>query len=902
MFNKIFLRIAVPVASAIAVVILAVWGIRLTSRVQPGKPNILLITLDTTRADRLGAYGWRHARTPNIDRLAEEGLLFTRAYSAVPMTLPSHATIMTGLYPFYHGVRDNSGFRLAGQARTLAEMLSDHGYRTGAVLAAFVLDAGFGLDQGFDDYLDDVPARSQVERMQVPERNAQKVVDCAINWLKSIGSDKPYFLWCHFYDPHHPYLTPRSFPFYRSHPYDQEIAFVDFHLGRLLDYLEAAPVNDRATIVVLAGDHGEALGEYGEETHAYFAYDSTLHVPLVFKLPDNLRAGTRIDVPVGLVDIMPTILDLAGVPPPGDGEIHGRSLAGVLRGDAGAEESFASRPLYFESYAPAYAFGWAPVRGVRVGQAKYIDSPEPELYLFDTDRWEGAGHNVYERHTDRATELAAILHGVLESPLGTPPLSGTTESLAPEVVQNLRSLGYVAAPGAREPEWTPDDDLKKRLPLYRAILAASSQISSGNFAAGAAMLLDILRQDPDNPRALLLLAEAVVADPDQAEQGLAALEAAAHRSTIESSRRATLLANTGRAYLAREQPARALVAFQEAVDVEPRDPGHLAWLATAYLHLGQPAAALEPARRAVELAPGFDESAALLGLAEFCCGQSEAGARTWGALLTRADNPISVWRLVGWCTRDKVVAARSRGPLLEAASSEAFAGPVRAALQAACGRILLEAGQYQPALSAFRTAGALLGAGDVSSLWWRAKTLQALGRLQEAATLLQEAYQQDQTDIRVVVDLATVRHRLGDTGSAVELLSVYYQDHPENPTAANNLAWMLAERNQQDSDLDQALDLAKYAVQKRGSNSSFVDTLGWVHLKRNDAESAISAFSRAVQLEPTGAEFHFHLGLAYRKDGQYGRAGESFAAAVRLASDPPPAWLGEARSLAAGAP
>ncbi|MHC4768037.1 MAG: sulfatase, partial [Planctomycetota bacterium] len=251
--------IVVTLLAAVAVAALLIrasWRPRAT---EPARPNILLVTFDTTRADRIGAYGWRHARTPAWDGLAAEGVVFDHAMAPVPLTLPSHAAMLTGLYPFANGVRDNSHFILDQSARTAAESLGEQGYQTCAVVAAFVLDHRFGLDQGFDDYRDAIPGRAEFERLEVPARNAQAVVDDAIDWLRGADADRPFFLWCHFYDPHHPYLTPTSFPFYLSHPYDREIAFADHHLKRLLDEVAQHPPNDAPTVVVATADHGEGL-------------------------------------------------------------------------------------------------------------------------------------------------------------------------------------------------------------------------------------------------------------------------------------------------------------------------------------------------------------------------------------------------------------------------------------------------------------------------------------------------------------------------------------------------------------------------------------------------------------------------------------------------------------------
>lgn len=874
-------------------------GLAVRAILRPGgtpanTPNILLVTFDTTRADRIGVYGWRHGRTPAVDKLAAQGVRFTHAFASGPVTLPSHTTMMTGLYPFQHGVRDNIGFELDEGARTLAEVLREHGYQTGAVVAAFVLDSRFGLDQGFDEYRDDLPGHAEFARFQVPERNAEKVVDDAIDWLQHTNGTRPFFLWCHFYDPHHPYHTPETFPFYLSHPYDLEVAFADFHFQRLLDHLEQTPPNQRSTVIVMTGDHGEGLGEHGEETHAYFVYDSTLHVPLVIKLPDESNAGVTIDTPVSLTDIMPTALELAGLPVPEEDEIHGRSLVGVLKGERAALEAFEKRPIYFESYTPAYSFGWAPVRGIRVDGCKYIDSPEAELYLLAENPREGRRHNVHQQHPDLVAELTSAMHNFLNAPLRTQPLSGEMESTEPEVLEKLRALGYVGGTVIETPQWNPEDDLKKRLPLYRAISSASAEISDGNVVTGTSILLNILQVDRDNLRGLWLLAEAVATNPVEAAEGLPVIEAACRNPGFDAAQRAAFLTNCGRAYLGKEDPRRALAFFQQALEVEPGNPTLLDWISTTYLYLGRVSEAVEPARRAAEQAPNMHQLRVFLGLVLFCNEQFEEGAQQWHGLLAGRNAQSTVWYIGALCARDSTITAMAHDPVSRAAADLSLPRPVRAALHATNGQVLYNRGQHGAALIALEAACSLLEPVDVLGLWWRSRTLVSLERIEEARELLEQAYEQDHDQILVVADLAMIWYELGDTAKADRLLSRYYEAHPENPTAANNLAWMLAETAQQGPDLERALDLAKFAVKRRPSSASFTDTLGWVHLKRGDAESAIFAFSRAARLQPSGASHHYHLGLAYRLDGQLDQAQEAFTAAVELAPTPRPKWFQEA--------
>jgi arylsulfatase A-like enzyme len=292
------------------------------------KPNLVLVTLDTTRADHLGAYGYAAARTPNLDALAARGVLFSEAVSTAPLTLPAHSSIMTGMYPAYHGVRINGNAALGRSQQTLAEVLSARGYATGGFVGAFVLDGRWGLNQGFARYDDrfDLEKHKHLDLGAV-QRPGNEVVDAALGWLED-HKDDPFFAWVHLYDPHTPYEPPEPFlSDYRAQGlaglYDGEIAFADQQMGRLSSWLKASGLEQK-TVVVAVGDHGEGLGSHGEGTHGYFVYDYALHVPLIIATPFRELSGVRVTAPVSIVDIFPTVLALTATP--GPAEVHGRSL------------------------------------------------------------------------------------------------------------------------------------------------------------------------------------------------------------------------------------------------------------------------------------------------------------------------------------------------------------------------------------------------------------------------------------------------------------------------------------------------------------------------------------------------------------------------------------------------
>jgi len=338
-----------------------------------GNLNVVLITIDTLRADALSSYGGP-AHTPNLDRLANGGARFTFAHAHTVITLPSHTSILTGHFPYETGIRDNSGFRVHDGTQTIANRLKALGYATGAFVGGFPLTKRFGLTPGFDVYDDQMPEQHGAIEASMPERPADQVVSRALAWIDAQHSK--YFVWIHLYDPHSPYRPPADLlAQYRSQPYFGEVAFVDRALGPLLERLK--PISP-STLVIVTADHGESLGEHGEATHGMFAYESTLHVPLIIADPALSTGGHVYDAPVRHIDLLPTILDAVGAPP--DPSLPGHSLREVFLGRASADAS-----SYFEAMTYNLVRGWAPLRGVLSGREKYIDLPIPELYYLASD-------------------------------------------------------------------------------------------------------------------------------------------------------------------------------------------------------------------------------------------------------------------------------------------------------------------------------------------------------------------------------------------------------------------------------------------------------------------------------------------------------------------------------------
>jgi len=397
--------------------------------------NVLLISMDTTRADHLGCYGHADRLTPNIDRLAAGGVVFEQCASAAPITLPSHASMMTGTYPFRHGVRDNAQFHLHANNVTLAEQLRDAGYSTGAEIAAFVLNREFGLDQGFEHYGDVEQARRYATAPGLEpeqERHAEAIVDAAIAWIRA-HAERPWFFFAHLFDPHAPYEPPERFKGAAT-AYQGEIAYADEQIGRLLTALDELALADK-TLVVLTADHGEGLGEHGEETHAYFVYDSTLAVPLILRCPGVLPAGRRVSAQVRTVDIAPTVLELVAAPPLAD--THGASLAALLSGAAGDE-----RTAYGETFYPKFTLGYAWYRTLREGGWKFIHGTSPELFDLAADPHEL--NDLAPQQPQRVERMRASLRELLSEARPVASAADAARQMSAQDRRNLESLGYVA--------------------------------------------------------------------------------------------------------------------------------------------------------------------------------------------------------------------------------------------------------------------------------------------------------------------------------------------------------------------------------------------------------------------------------------------------------------------------
>jgi arylsulfatase A-like enzyme/Flp pilus assembly protein TadD len=638
----------------IAVAAAAAWYWRARTprfALQPdGGQNVLLVTIDTLRADAMSSYGGP-AQTPNLDRLASHGARFTFAHSHTVVTLPSHTSILSGLLPYEHGMRDNSGFRVHAGTPTLATRLKARGFATAAFVGGFPLTKRFGLTPGFDVYDDQMPETRGAIQASMPERRADLVVSRAIEWMKR--QQGQFFEWVHVFDPHSPYRPPDDLAAqYASQPYYGEVAFVDRALGPLFDRLTSL---SRPTLVIVTADHGESLGEHGELTHGMFAYEATIHVPLIVARIDPHSSaspsGVVIDSPVRHIDIVPTVLDEVGAEP--DGKLLGASLRGAIDG-AGSD-----RPSYFESMTYNLVRGWAPLRGVLQDRSKYIDLPIPELYDLRADPKEA--QNLAPAQRDRLQ----VLNNLLRTYNVAPPNRPGQET--PEAAAALRSLGYVQGSAPARATYTEADDPKRLVEVDRDLHTATLLTEDGKRDEAIAMLKSVIARRADTADAYISLAHAYW-EGGQPELAIATLEQGLRGGAPDRDIRIRLgiylaeshtdadraikileglsaedveaLNGLGIAYGDAGRYADAIGAFNRVLTLDPTNG--LAYQNLASMVLRQGLAASSPperaakvreaetyARKAIEVDPALADAFTTLGVALSTAGRKGEAIASW---------------------------------------------------------------------------------------------------------------------------------------------------------------------------------------------------------------------------------------------------------------------------------
>ena len=589
------------------------------------RPNVVVITVDTLRADHVGAYGFEEALTPTIDSLARSGVLFTRASATVPLTLPSHTSLFSGMYPLRHGVRDNSNFAVPEDLTMMAEIFREGGYQTAAFVGAFVVDSTWGLDQGFETYFDDfnVP-RERVVFLGYVQRTAEEVVEAAIDWLDE-QQEAPFFLWVHLYDPHDPYDPPEPYRSrYPGKPYIGEIAYTDSQIRRLVGRLRQGGRMDN-TFVVLAADHGESLEEHGEPTHGLFVYEEATHVPLIFSVPYEQLHGLRRRRPVSLVDVLPTVLEMTGLEAPAG--VQGESLVSTFFDEEQTESPRGPQEyLYTESYYGLYNFGWSQLQSIHDGRYKLILSSSPELYDLESDPEEsvnlvGERNMLFAQMNTAAEELIAQWSEGAEE---------QRVELDEEARQRLASLGYLGGSGVAVEADAGLVAPRDKIVLYRKLMNGWHLMRGGRNEAAATVLAQVLEEDPgvieayrtlgtvrsrlgQHLEAAKVFKRAIAYRPDRpefflllADEQINSREFAAAEQTLKDSLsamppEAKVLYMLGNISRVMRKNTEAIRYYSETIALDPEFASAHTGLAGVYTSLEQTELALEQADRALAI-------------------------------------------------------------------------------------------------------------------------------------------------------------------------------------------------------------------------------------------------------------------------------------------------------------
>ena len=596
-------------------------------------PNVILITIDTVRADHLGCYGAKQIQTPTLDALAHDGIVFERAISQVPLTWPSHAAILTGLYPFQNGVQDFTGQPLEPRFRSVAQAFQQHGYATGAVVSAFVLDRSWGLARGFDFY-DDAFASEDFAKQDLGlvERPAGESVSRALAWLQK-NPRRPFFFWLHLYDPHSPYDPPEPYRTqYRSHPYDGEIAYADHELGRLIAWLKRNQLYDRSSIVFLS-DHGESLGEHGEQEHGLFVYNATVHIPLIVKPPagSGVRRG-RVSRLVETIAVAPALVRDAGIHDAIEKQFSSQGLFGSAA--SAADEA------YSETFYPFSSFGWSPLHTLETSRFQYIDAPEAELYDLTADPEEN--NNL----ASRQPAIVAVFKEKVRTRLRDHPFSptqGDSSKLSEDVLEKLRALGYVAyrSPVSTEALAAGLSDPKDKLWEFNSILRAEDSVRAGDIATGKSLLLQVQIKDPKMYVVPFSLGEAAMGQQkwdEAAEEFKKCLDLNPHFDQA--------MLGLARALIFQAKPDEAKSWLQKAIEYNPES--YRAWYQLGSMEAqADKSAAIADYEKAVSIQANFAPLQRDLGLLQFRLGNYPEAAKHLSQAIALGINDAVLYNNLG---------------------------------------------------------------------------------------------------------------------------------------------------------------------------------------------------------------------------------------------------------------
>lgn len=862
--------------------------------------NVLFVSVDTTRADYIACYGRKDIKTPNIDRMAAEGARFAQCITTAPLTLVSHSTMMTGSYPFVHGARDNGIYQLPQGNQTLAEILKAAGYTTHAEVAAEVLAAKYGLNQGFEVY-GDVESRLKERRLKLSEgqlsldpqatpvglvaddpevereRQATEIADYGIEAIKTaLKQDKPFFIFLHFFDPHWPIRAPEPFISQYKEGYLAEIAYFDSQFGRLMDFLRSSPAG-KNTLVILVSDHGEGRGQHNEYTHSCFVFDTTMHVPLIMWAPGQIPPGVVVESQVRTVDLAETVLDFVRLPK--TPQMQGRSLLPLIEHP---DRSY-DLPAYSETLAAKDMYGYSILRSWRRLGWKYIHAPNPLLYHVAEDTLEL--FNLSEKEPQRVAKMRDELRNMIAGAPQPPGSRASRFASSDDSLRALEALGYVTnivapaddpvtkgteldhfKPEGPDPHAHPEeiDALATGLGAYRVgdYDVARKYLSrllelQPDHAMALAALGGIELNDGHSDKAVELLEHSVRIDDTRAENyrmlGLAYVALGKNKEAHAAYERAATLNPTdfrtlvliGGLYLKENQIDQAKQYYETAIQIAPDNARtHLA-LGILYHTIKKPDKAIEIFKRAVALDPKLAEARVQLASALFDTGQHE---KAIDYLLESAkalpDNPLLHQRLALLYTRTK-----DYPHALEQFQITARLLPDSARAQRNLALSLVANQRYDEAIATVRKAIAM-EPDDLPTYAQLALACELAGQFEQAAKAYEQVLERKPDDVAGYIAAALEYDRAGQPANAIAVLRRGLAAKLDDPRLYNDLAWRLATcADDAQRDPEQAVQFARKAVDATGAESyNELDTLAAALAANGQFEQAIATAEQALQI------------------------------------------------------
>jgi arylsulfatase A-like enzyme/Flp pilus assembly protein TadD len=874
----------------VILLLIIVWGVYFFRRIEPlGKNirNVLLVSIDTCRADYLSSYGYPKKTTPNIDRLAGEGVLFENAITPVPQTLPGHSSMLTGTIPPYHGVHDNNGYQLGESNITLAEILNEKGFSTAGFISAYVLDSQFGIDQGFETYNDRF--EEELNSNGIDERRAEEVSRLAMKWLDG-HKTQPFFMFLHYFDPHMKYDPPEPFASeFSNNLYAGEIAYTDYWIGKVIEKLKESGLYD-STLVVITADHGEMLGEHREVTHAYYIYQGNIHVPLIIKVP-GCKAARKITQRVGIVDILPTICGLLDIKAPSG--IQGKDLSNYIRGDDSGDERY----LFCESLYPTI-YKCNSLLGVVTDRYKYIQTTRPELYDLVEDP--GEENNLIEQQPQRARILQSRLKGIIEETIREP---GRENEMAMDELskRRLESLGYVGGKVAEDFSFNQTlEDPKDLIDFNVKFNAIPNFLMSEDYETAKKMYLELLEQRPDFAEAYIFLAR-ISNENQNYEHGLSYLLDAVKIEPMNSRIHKQL----GKTYANLGKYEDAIRHYRESIRLGFEMPGLLNDLGKVLAKAGKSEEAARQYEKAIQIDPDFtDAHHNLGGILQKQKKYDQAIAHYTTVLELKPDEFKT--------HHDLAAAYFEKGSFDEAVKhlTEVFRlDPENGRAYRLMGRVLSKQGKIDEAITNYLRSLEIDPDNSQTRLFI-SQLLQFKGEFDKAAVQYQALLEQNPDQPDIIYELAGVRFRQrkfdeavvnlkkildlmpGDIKAMSNIARAYYhlgqfeqvietwgrvlEIKPEWPEALNAQAWILATcRDQQYRDPQAALKSAGRACElSEFKNASYLLTLAAAHSANGDFDEGIKFAEKAKQLaqsdgdERIVSEADIHLEL-YSKQQPY---------------------------------